>query len=47
MKQNVPGAWFRPKRIGWGISPNTWEGWLVTVLAVVLVLYLVTQLVTG
>ena len=19
--------WFGPKRIGWGISPRTWQGW--------------------
>lgn len=23
-------GWFGPKRIGWGISPRSWQGWLVT-----------------
>jgi hypothetical protein len=23
-------AWFGPKRLGWGISPHSWQGWLVT-----------------
>jgi len=22
--------WFRPKRYGYGATPNTWQGWLVT-----------------
>lgn len=26
--------WFRPKRIGIGWTPATWEGWLVTLLIV-------------
>ena len=25
-------AWFGPKRLGWGISPRSWEGWLATAL---------------
>jgi hypothetical protein len=24
-----PG-WFGPKRIGWGASPRSWQGWVVT-----------------
>ena len=31
---NPVGRWFGPKRIGWGFTPRTWEGWLVTLLAV-------------
>lgn len=26
--------WFGPKRIGWGYSPRTWQGWLVSALMV-------------
>ncbi|HEX3592293.1 MAG TPA: hypothetical protein VHV74_21950 [Pseudonocardiaceae bacterium] len=26
--------WFGPKPIGWGIRPQTWQGWLVTMLVV-------------
>ncbi|HLZ03706.1 MAG TPA: hypothetical protein VKR55_16355 [Bradyrhizobium sp.] len=22
--------WFRPKRIGYGATPSTWEGWTIT-----------------
>ena len=25
-----PGYWFRPKMLGWGAVPVTWQGWLVT-----------------
>lgn len=24
---NPPRLWFRPKRIGFGWSPGSWEGW--------------------
>ena len=28
--------WFKPKRFGYGATPSTWEGWALTVLALVL-----------
>jgi len=28
--------WFRQKTYGFGATPNTWQGWLLTVLACVL-----------
>lgn len=31
-----PGYWFRPKRIGWGATPATWQGWLLTLAFVAL-----------
>jgi hypothetical protein len=27
-------VWFGPHRIGWGLEPVSWEGWLVTAAAV-------------
>ena len=35
-------SWFRPKRYGWGLTPSSWQGWLLTAayVAVVLVLAL-------
>ena len=24
--------WFREKRIGWGLTPVTWQGWLYTLV---------------
>ena len=35
--------WFGPKRIGWGVGPRTWQGWLVTA-AVIGVILLIRQL---
>jgi uncharacterized membrane protein HdeD (DUF308 family) len=26
--------WFRPKRYGWGATPNAWQGWALTAAAV-------------
>jgi hypothetical protein len=34
---NPPHTWFRRKRIGWGWSPGTWEGWAIVVLPLVAV----------
>jgi hypothetical protein len=25
-------AWFRRKRLGWGWTPSSWQGWAVTLL---------------
>ncbi len=24
--------WFRPKKIGWGLTPITWQGWVYTLV---------------
>ena len=31
---NPIDEWFAPKPIGFGFMPATWEGWLVTLVAV-------------
>jgi hypothetical protein len=36
----MPKGWFGPKRIGWGASPRSWQGWFVTAV------YLVAMLLT-
>lgn len=28
--------WYRPKRYGYGATPNTWQGWLLTIAFIVL-----------
>lgn len=33
--------WFGPKLYGWGISPRTWQGWLVVALYVLSVALIV------
>jgi hypothetical protein len=25
----MSGKWFGPKAVGWGVSPTSWEGWLL------------------
>lgn len=25
-------GWFGPKKIGWGVSPRSWQGWVVTAI---------------
>lgn len=37
MAFNPPRSWFGPKRYGWGISPHTWEGWLLLFVFVIVV----------
>ena len=29
--------WFRPRRIGYGATPNTWQGWLFIVASAVVI----------
>ncbi len=36
MQPNKP--WFKPKKIGWGFTPISIQGWLLTFLLVVLVI---------
>lgn len=31
MSESGKPAWFGPKRVGWGISPKTWQGWAITI----------------
>jgi hypothetical protein len=33
--------WFGPKRIGYGLRPQTWQGWLVVTVPVTAVLVVV------
>ena len=30
--------WFGPKRVGWGIRPQTWQGWLITAVVIAAIL---------
>lgn len=38
IKDNPEGYWFKRKVYGWGWTPATWQGWLVTVIFVLLVI---------
>ena len=39
----MPRYWFRQKTFGYGATPNTWQGWLLTLVAVVLVFTVVIE----
>jgi hypothetical protein len=43
MTGNQPGRrpWFGPKRIGYGLSPQTWQGWLITAAFVAVITLIV------
>ncbi|EKD95256.1 MAG: hypothetical protein ACD_25C00002G0004 [uncultured bacterium] len=30
--------WFRPKRLGYGFTPISWEGWLSTLVLIILLI---------
>ena len=34
--------WFGPKRVGFGLRPQTWPGWLITLLVAGVVIAVVT-----
>jgi hypothetical protein len=34
--------WFGSKRVGWGLRPQTWQGWLITAAFVVLLIAIAT-----
>lgn len=36
--QKQSAKWFRARRYGWGWTPNTWEGWLFTLVWLILFL---------
>jgi uncharacterized membrane protein len=37
-------AWFRKKRHGFGFTPNTWQGWLITLGVVIIIVAIATSL---
>ncbi len=36
--------WFRPKTYGYGATPSSWEGWLVTLFFILLIISRTVQL---
>jgi hypothetical protein len=37
-------AWFGPKRVGFGIRPQTWQGWLVMAIITAAIILLAVLL---
>ncbi|MAG52801.1 MAG: hypothetical protein CMH62_02460 [Nanoarchaeota archaeon] len=32
--------WFKRKKYGWGWAPSSWEGWLLTLIFIILVVFI-------
>ena len=46
MNNRSPRPWFGPKRVGFGLRPQTWQGWAIVVAfcaAVIVVMLLSTH----
>ena len=41
MSNDKDGAWFVPKRYGYGANPVTWQGWAITVAFIALALWVI------
>ena len=39
LKDNPQGYWFRAKLFGWGWTPVSWQGWLVTIIYIALIVF--------
>ncbi|PIR85120.1 hypothetical protein COU15_02600 [Candidatus Kaiserbacteria bacterium CG10_big_fil_rev_8_21_14_0_10_45_20] len=44
IKDNPKHYWFKRKLYGWGWTPATWEGWLVTAVFIVAIVWNATYL---
>ncbi|HEY4503024.1 MAG TPA: hypothetical protein VJC14_01120 [Candidatus Paceibacterota bacterium] len=38
LKNNPEGFWFKRKLYGWGWTPATWQGWLITFVYLALII---------
>ncbi len=38
-KSSEKELWFKAKTYGWGWYPSTWQGWVLTILALVSIIY--------
>jgi uncharacterized BrkB/YihY/UPF0761 family membrane protein len=43
LRDNPKGYWFKNKIYGWGWTPVMWQGWLVILVYIVLILALVSM----
>ena len=43
----MPDYWFKPKTYGYGATPVTWQGWVVTLAAVAYIIGLTQVLIIG
>lgn len=38
MKRITKEPWFGKRRIGWGWTPITWQGWIITLILILIIL---------
>ncbi len=38
MKRITKEPWFGKRRIGWGFNPITWQGWVLTLILILILL---------
>ena len=39
LKDNPQGYWFKAKLYGWGWTPARWQGWLVSITFIILIVF--------
>lgn len=45
---NKKEIWFKRKLYGWGWTPCTWQGWIITLMFILFLVYIATEfLVVG
>ena len=45
MTQNDRRPWFGPKRVGYGLRPQTWQGWTLMLAAAAVIVVVFTVFV--
>jgi hypothetical protein len=38
MNRITKEAWFGKRRIGWGLNPQSWQGWVLTLILILIIL---------
>ena len=38
MKRITKEPWFGKRRIGWGLNPQSWQGWVITLILLLILL---------
>ncbi|MBX4195697.1 hypothetical protein KW796_01930 [Candidatus Parcubacteria bacterium] len=41
--QNEKKLWFKAKKFGWGWTPTSWQGWVITAIYIIGLLHLVFE----
>jgi hypothetical protein len=47
VEEAIMSYWFRPKRYGYGATPSAWQGWLLTIAFVAVLIGIMKMLEAG